>query len=118
MAQKKRESESLKRANTRAANLNSIDEALDLGNGNTSAAYKTKIAAVKKANDDYNTAKSNIDGQLNDLEVLEKELDAMSVNMLAGVRIKYGADSSEYEKAGGTRKSEYKKRAPRAAAKP
>ncbi len=37
----------------------------------------------------------------------------MTVNMLSGVRIKYGADSSQYEMAGGTRKSEYQKRTPK-----
>ena len=33
----------------------------------------------------------------------------MSVNILAGVKNKYGADSSQYEMAGSTRKSERKK---------
>ena len=116
MAQKKRESEAVKRANTRAAKLKSIDPALDLGNGNTVTAYDKKILDVKKANDDYNTAKAGIDGQLDDVIGLEKDLDAMTVNMLSGVRIKYGADSSQYEMAGGTRKSEYQKRAPKPAA--
>lgn len=110
MAQRKRESVSVKRANIRAAKLKSIDPALDLGNGNTLAAFNTKIAGTKEANDDYNTEKSKLDGQLDDVVDLEKELDAMTVNMLSAVRIKYGADSSQYEMAGGTRKSEYKKR--------
>ena len=30
--------------------------------------------------------------------------------MLLGIRVTYAADSAEYEMAGGTRKSEYKKR--------
>jgi hypothetical protein len=34
------------------------------------------------------------------------------------VKISYGPDSSEYEKAGGTRKSEYKRSARTAAKKP
>jgi hypothetical protein len=33
----------------------------------------------------------------------------MSVNMLAGVKIKHGADSAEYEMAGGTRASDRKR---------
>jgi hypothetical protein len=49
---------------------------------------------VETANNAYNTAKAAVDGQLNDLQALEKELDAMTVNMLAGVRIKYGGNSS------------------------
>ena len=33
----------------------------------------------------------------------------LSSRLLSGVKTKYGADSSEYEKAGGTRKSEIKR---------
>ncbi len=116
MAMRKRESAALGRANIRAAKLKSIDPALDVGNGNTVTDYDKKIGVVKKANDDYNTAKAAVDGQLDDLEALEKDLDAMTVNMLTGVRSKYGQDSPQYEMAGGTRKSEYKKRAVKPAA--
>ena len=64
---------------------------------------------METATNAYNTAKAAVDGQLNDLQALEKELDAMTVNMLAGVRIKYGGNSSQYETAGGTRTAERKK---------
>jgi len=109
MAQRKRESASVNRATERANNLKSIDPLLDLGNGNTLAAYNTKIAAVKTENDTYNTMKSAVDGQLDKVEAMEKQLDTMSVNMLAGVKIKHGADSAEYEMAGGTRASDRKR---------
>jgi hypothetical protein len=109
MAQRKRESVSVNKATDRANRLQSIDENLDLGNGNTLAAFKTKIAGTKKENDDYNTMKSALDGQLDKVEVLEKDLDTMSVNMLAAVRIKHGSDSPEYEMAGGTRASDRKR---------
>jgi hypothetical protein len=109
MAQRKRESQSVNRATERANGLQSIDENLDLGNGLTLAAYKTKIATTKNENDTYNTMKSSLDGQLDKVEGMEKDLDAMSVNMLAGVRIKHGADSAEYEMAGGTRASDRKR---------
>ncbi len=88
MAQRKRESASVNRATERASNLKSIDANLDLGNSNTLAAYNAKIAATKTENDTYNTMKSALDGQLDKVEGMEKDLDAMSVNMLAGVRIK------------------------------
>lgn len=111
MAQLKRESAAAKRGNTRLAKLKSIDPELDLGNGNSIAEYERKIGVVKKANDEYNTDKSKLDGQLDRLEGMETGLDEMSTNMLSGVRIRFGPDSAEYEMAGGTRKSEYKKRA-------
>ena len=109
MAQRKRDSESVTRATERANRLKSIDANLDLGNGLTLAAYNTKIGAAKTENDTYNTMKAAVDGQLGKVEALEKQLDTMSVNMLAGVRIKHGDDSAEYEMAGGTRKSDRKK---------
>jgi hypothetical protein len=109
MAQRKRESVSVNRATERANNLASINSKLDLGNGLTLEAYTAKRDAVKAENDTYNTMKSAIDGQLDKVEAMEKDLDTMSVNMLAGVRIKHGEDSAEYEMAGGTRKSDRKK---------
>jgi hypothetical protein len=80
-----------------------------LGNGLTLEAYDAKNAATKAENDTYNTMKSALDGQLDKVEKLEKELDRMSVNMLAGVKIKHGDDSAEYEMAGGTRASDRKR---------
>ena len=109
MAQRKRESASVNRATERANGLQSIDSNLDLGNGLTLPAYKTKIDATKAENDTYNTMKSALDGQIDKVEKLEKELDRMSVNMLAGVKIKHGDDSAEYEMAGGTRASDRKR---------
>jgi len=40
----------------------------------------------------------------------EKALAGTTSMMLTGVALKYGKDSSEYEMAGGTRKSERRKR--------
>ncbi|MDF3057635.1 MAG: hypothetical protein K0R17_1850 [Rariglobus sp.] len=47
-------------------------------------------------------------GPFNDLESAEKTLDDLSSRMLAGVGVKYGKNSDEYEKAGGTRPDERK----------
>ena len=109
MAQRTRESVSVTRAAERANRLQSVDANLDLGNGLTLAAYNAKLKATKTENDSYNTMKSALDGQLDKVEKLEKELDTMSVNMLAGVAIKHGRDSAEYEMAGGTRASDRKR---------
>jgi uncharacterized phage infection (PIP) family protein YhgE len=109
MAQRKRESVSVRKATDRINRLQSIDEELDLGNGLTLASFKTMTAAVKKENDDYNTMKSALDGQLDKVEGMEKDLDTVSANMLAAVGIKHGRNSPEYEMAGGTRASDRKR---------
>lgn len=106
MARRKRSSPSVDRAEPRAAALESIDPALDLGNTLTLAAYKAAITATNAKLSSYNTRLSEIDGILNDLETAETELDELSGRMLAGVGVKYGKNSDEYEKAGGTRTDE------------
>lgn len=43
------------------------------------------------------------------MEKLEKEIDAFCVKILASGAVKYGKDSIEYEKVGGTRVSDIKR---------
>ena len=57
----------------------------------------------------YNTLLSQAGDAQNALRAAEKELRPFSARMLTGVATKYGKDSSQYEKAGGTRKSEIKR---------
>lgn len=109
MARMKRTSPSIENANTRAAALESIDAALDLGNGLTLAAYKSKIASTAAKLTTYNSLLSQVDGALNALEASEVDLNDNSERMLAGVASKFGKNSDEYEQAGGTKKSERKR---------
>lgn len=44
-----------------------------------------------------------------ELQTDEKNLDALSGTMLASVGVKYGKNSAEYGKAGGTRTADRKK---------
>jgi hypothetical protein len=106
VALRKRTSDSIARAETRAAGLNAIDTKLDLGNGLTLDAYRKSIADAKATLDEYNTTLSQLDSQLNAVENGETGLDELSARMLAAVGVKYGKDSDEYEQAGGTRSSE------------
>lgn len=108
MARQKRKSASVDFAESRANALTSIDPALDLGNGLTLADYQAKTAALKKKNEQYNTDLSTLDGSLNSIQQDERALDDLSARMLAGVGVKFGKDSSQYEQAGGTRTSERK----------
>ena len=108
MARKKRTSPVLARANTRANGLQSIDAALDLGNGLTLDNYTNSIELVQGQLDVYNQKLSAIDKSLNDLEMAEGDLDELSSRMLAAVGVKHGKNSTQYEQAGGTRTSERK----------
>ena len=108
MSRPKRSSKAVEKAETRVPSLKSIDPLLDLGNGKTLPLYLAAIAATKLLLEQYNTKLSELDGLLNGLTASEDGLDALSEEMLSGVGSKFGFDSTEYEKAGGTRKSERK----------
>ncbi len=116
MARRKRSSPTINASNTRASALESLDTALDLGNGLTLAAYKAAIDSTQKKLEAYNTQLSKLDGLLNELEAAEAALNELSVRMLAGVGVKFGKNSTEYEKAGGTRSDERKSPVRRAVA--
>jgi hypothetical protein len=106
MRKKKQSSQSLERANTRAAALASIDPALDLGNEITLAAYKAALSNTRGLMDTYNTLLSQVDEASSRFKQSEKALNDWTDRMLAAVAARFGRESDEYEKAGGTRKSE------------
>lgn len=108
MARRKRTSSAVDRASTRSSALESIDANLDLGNNLTLAAYNAALKATDDQLSAYNTKLSELDGLLNQLEKSESDLDELSTRMLAAVGVKYGKNSDEYEKAGGTRADERK----------
>lgn len=109
MARPKRKSPALTRANQRLAGLTSIDEALDLGNGLSVTKYDAEIKAVDKKLTDYNKQLSLADAAASDLEKAEKHLSDLSDVMLKAVATKFGTNSNEYRKAGGTPKSEVRR---------
>ena len=117
MAYKRRTSPKVEEAQLRAASLEAIDPALDLGNGLTLAAFRTEITAAQALLDAYNTKLAEADAALNTLQAKEKALKTLTSRMLAAVGVKYGKDSNEYEQAGGTRTSEIR-RTPRASGTP
>ncbi|MGC1374913.1 MAG: hypothetical protein WA821_01735 [Anaerolineales bacterium] len=109
MAFKKSSSPVVESSRIRSSALSSIDPKLDLGNGLTLAKYQAAIQDIQGRLDTYNAALSQADDAANNLRAGEKELRELSERMLAGVGVTYGKDSSQYEKAGGTRKSEIKR---------
>lgn len=109
MGRKKRSSKAYEKGFRRIAAVQSIDTDFDLGNGLNAKDYQGAITEVKAAMDGYNTLLSTLDEKLNTLKDKEKSLNNWNERILNGVASKYGKDSSEYEQAGGVRKSERKK---------
>ena len=109
MARQKKVSAYIEKAQQRLSALVSIDPALDLGYGLTAAAYRTEVTGAQAKLDAYNSLLSQVDQAYNAVLLSEKTLRDLSERMLTGVAAKYGKDSSQYEMAGGVRKSERKR---------
>ena len=109
MARRKRKSPVIEAAKKRAACVASISPTLDLGNDITLEAYNATIIAAENKLKGYNNKLSELDDFLNDLVAMEATVADWSERMLSGVAAKFSKNSSEYEKAGGVRKSARKK---------
>lgn len=107
---KKSSSQVLETGAKRAAGLEAIDPQLDLGNGLTLALYKTALTEAQTAMNTHNTAVAALDDADNTFKASEARLRDLNERMLAGVASKFGRDSSQYEQAGGTKKSERRRR--------
>jgi hypothetical protein len=119
MGRQKRTSAVSEAAKLRLAGLQSIDPALDLGGGLTVTSFDADIKDVDADMNTYNKMLSDIDEFQNRVHTKEDKLNDKSTRFLAAVGARFGKDSDEYEKAGGTRTSERKKSGPRKkAAKP
>jgi pantothenate kinase-related protein Tda10 len=99
----------LEKARTRLAAVKSIDPALDLGNNITATNYEAEIVALTTELADYNTALSKVDDLYNICIDRINNLKDWNERILTGVATKYGKNSSQYEMAGGVKKSERKK---------
>ena len=99
----------LDRSRTRLAAVKSIDAALDLGNDLTVANYETKVNQLSALLGNYNTLLSSVDEIYNSCITQIDVLKDFNERILSAVAGKYGKNSSEYEMAGGIRKSERKK---------
>ena len=103
----------LEKGITRLSAVKSIDVALDLGNDITVANYETQVNLLTTKLSVYNTALSTIDDLYNDCIAQIDVLKDWNERILTGVATKYGKNSSQYEMAGGVRKSERKKATPK-----
>ncbi|MDD2922210.1 MAG: hypothetical protein PHQ36_07980 [Anaerolineales bacterium] len=109
MARQKKVSPIVEKAQQRLSALVSIDPALDLGSGLTVAAFQAEVSDCQAKLGVYNTLLSQVDEAYNAVLSAEKALRDLNERMLTGVAAKYGKDSSQYEMAGGIRKSERKR---------
>lgn len=97
-----RGSAAINKAQRRLASLKSIDENLDLGYGLTTDIYAQMIKTVRSTVEAHNILVSKLDESRRTLTALEKELDDFTARMLSGISTKYGRNSNEYCKAGGS----------------
>ncbi|TFI51520.1 hypothetical protein BLD44_025600 [Mastigocladus laminosus UU774] len=105
MAQRKRNSVALTKAERRVAGLQAIDPNLDLGNRLSIITYKSMINELREKLAAYNQARVMMEMAKNALKEAEVVLNSYSEHMLLGVACRYGKDSHQYEMAGGKRRS-------------
>ena len=109
MARLKRSSTALETARQRLAGLKSITPRPNFGPALDLDQYEQEINAHAASLDKYNETLSLLDRLQNDLEAAEERLRDKNKRMLAATGALYGADSNEYETAGGTRASDRKR---------
>lgn len=107
---KRKISAAVNKAQIRLDGIRSISVPIELGNGYTDTAYEAEIKKVTTLLDEYNTMVSSLDGLATTLDAADKALGIYSKSILSQVGTKYGFDSIEYEKAGGTRTSTIKRK--------
>ena len=109
MARAKRKSTALDAARQRLAGIKSITPPPNFGASLQVADYEQGINDLSGKIDSYNGTLATLDSLQNEIEAGERNLRTTSARMLSAVQAQYGPDSSEYEQAGGTRRSERKR---------
>ncbi|MBU7586799.1 MAG: hypothetical protein KAF91_28750 [Nostoc sp. TH1S01] len=109
MARRRRNSRTLEKAQVRLAGIKSISPTLDVGEGLTVQDYTEKIESLRNSIEAYNSALSDVDVLRTQILENEKTVADYSDKFLRGISYKYGNNSYEYQKAGGTRKSDRKR---------
>ena len=99
----------LEKGITRLAAVKSIDAALDLGNNINVTVYETELNLLRTKLNTYNTTLSTIDDLYNACLAQLDVVKDLNERILTGVATKYGKNSTQYEMAGGKKKSERKK---------
>lgn len=99
----------LEKATVRLAAVKSIDMNLDLGNNISVMNYQAEVEKLNTKLSTYNTTLSTIDDLYNSCIAQIEVIKDWNERILTGVATKYGKNSSQYEMAGGVKKSDRKK---------
>jgi septal ring factor EnvC (AmiA/AmiB activator) len=110
MGRQRRNSKTLDDVYARINGMTAIDKDLGFGEELTLAKFKQMADEHNGDLDAYNQQLARLDEQANELNAAEKRLRDYSERMLAAVGARWGKDSNQYEQAGGTRKSERKRK--------
>ncbi|MER3432690.1 MAG: hypothetical protein C4288_04485 [Leptolyngbya sp. ERB_1_1] len=106
MPRQKRTSRVLEKAELRISGLKAVDPAMDFGDSRSLVQMSVQMTRLRDRIENYNRALAELDSSKKEIDELEKSLADLVDRMLIGVAFKYGKDSAEYEKAGGTCKSD------------
>ncbi len=106
MARQTRGSEILERAKRKAANLKSIDPEMAFDEERSITALTQRVESLSSKLESYNEALAMIDSAKIEIDKMEAELADLMDQLMTGVIFRYGKDSPEVQKAGGTRKSD------------
>jgi hypothetical protein len=106
MARQKRTSPVLEKAERRAAGMKSLRVELNFGNSRSLPSFLEAIEQMREKQDAYNQLLSSVDTAYVEMLEFEKALADLTDHMLLDVASRFGRNSSEYEAAGGMRKSE------------
>jgi hypothetical protein len=101
MTRRKRNSQTIEKAQRRLESLQSIDPNLDFGNDVSLPIYREQIEQARQAIASYNTLLSMVDEAKIVVEATEQQLMNSTTRLLKNVGARYGEDSIEYLKAGG-----------------
>jgi hypothetical protein len=104
MSLKKRNAKILAVAKARLNNMKSVAPNLDLGNGLSTSTFDDIINSYESKENAYNGLIAQVDAARKDVDDEEDVLRDIHERMLAAVLAKYGHNSVEYAKAGGTNK--------------
>jgi hypothetical protein len=99
----------MKELEQKIAGMKSIDKNFDAGNSVTLEAAEAVLADSRASLEDYNSTLALADEKQNVFESKDRSARDFNRKVLPAAGLKYGRDSSEYEKLGGVRDSERKK---------
>jgi hypothetical protein len=116
MSLKTRGSAALDKAQRRLALLKSIEADLNLVPGLTVEAYSCLIETTRATLEAHNTLLSNLNESRTTMTQMDKALSEMSERMLSAVAVRYGRNSIQYAKAGGSNRKRGSQPTPEVAA--